>query len=70
MKNGDPIAGFAFDATNEQMGIKEVTYNVVATQRLFKLNEPVYLFMSKDNNMLLPHVNEENGTISFVCVQQ
>ena len=70
MKNGDPIAGFAFDATNEQMGIKEVTYTVVATQRLFKLNEPVYLFMSKDNNMLLPHVNEENGTISFVCVQQ
>ena len=70
MKPGDPIAGYTFDAINEEQGIKDVQYTVVATQKLMKLNEPVYLFMSKDNNMLLPHVNEENGTISFVCVQQ
>jgi hypothetical protein len=70
MKVGDPVAGFDFDAVNEEQGIKEVTYTVVAAQKLFRLSESVYLFMSKDNNMLLPHVNEENGTISFVCVQQ
>ena len=70
MKPGDPIAGYTFDANSEEQGVKEVKYTVITTQRLFKLNEPAYLFMSKDNNMLLPHVNEENGTISFVCVQQ
>lgn len=70
LKVGDEVAGYEFDANNEDHGISEVKYKVVASQKLFKLSEPAYLFMSKDNNMLLPHVNEETGSISFVCVQQ
>jgi hypothetical protein len=70
MKPGDEVAGYYFDANQEQAGVKEEKYTLVASQKMFKLSEPVYLFMSKDNNMLLPYVNEENGTISFVCVQQ
>ena len=70
MNNGDEVAGYYFDSNQEQAGVKETKYTIVAAKKLFKLSEPVYLFMSKDNNMLLPYVNEENGTISFVCVQQ
>ena len=70
LKAGDEIAGYYFDANKIDTGILEEKYTVTASQQLFKLSEPAYLFMSRDNNMLLPYVDESTGTISFICVQQ
>ena len=51
--------------------VKGALSEVVTSNRVFKsISEPMYYFISKDTNILIPHYNEEQNQINFVCVHQ
>ena len=68
LKAGDSVVGVMF---NEQIGIQSynTTVESISTKQL-SLGQPVYLFCSKHQNILLPKYDQDTANMYFVCIGQ
>ena len=66
---GAPIVGLFFDTDTSQ--IKEELINLTISEKRYKIiQEPIYYFFAKHENILVPHFNPEIGKLSFVSIHQ